>query len=105
MDVAPPPVDAAGDLLAGVPVVNPAALQLAFEWPVHRIGPASRPTTIMVAVRVTGNHSGEVYLALAVRLATPEGCSAGRLCLTHTRFRLAGQRGVGLLVSIAVFTI
>ena len=43
MDVALPPVDAAGDLLDGVPVVNPAVLQLAFEWPVHRIGPAFRP--------------------------------------------------------------
>ena len=67
-----------------------------------RTCPASQPTPIRVAVRLTENHSGQVYLAVAVRLATPEGCSAARLCLTHTGFRLAGQRGVGLLVSIAV---
>ena len=59
----------------------------------------------MVAVPLTENHSGQIYLACAVRLATPEGCSAARLCLTRTKLRLAGQRGVGLLVSIVVFTI
>ena len=76
------------------------------QLPGHTIHcPASRPTTNMVVVPLTENHSGQVYLALAVRLATPEGCSAGRLCLTHTGFRLAGQRGVGLLVSIAVVVI
>lgn len=44
-------------------------------------------------------------LGMAIRLATPEGCSAARLCLTHTGFRLAGQHAVGLLVSIAVVAI
>lgn len=32
-------VDAAGDLLDGVPVVNPVLANLRYEWPVHRIAP------------------------------------------------------------------
>ena len=43
MDVRAPDCDAAGDLLDGVPVVNPALLSLAFLWPVHRISPDFRP--------------------------------------------------------------
>lgn len=33
----------AGDLLAGQPVLNPAAMSVAYAWPVHRIGPDYRP--------------------------------------------------------------
>lgn len=36
-DVRPPDCDATGDLLDGVPVVNPALLSLGFQWPVHKI--------------------------------------------------------------------
>lgn len=36
-------VDAQGDLLAGRPVVNPALMNLSYQWPVHRIGPTWRP--------------------------------------------------------------
>ncbi len=43
MDVRPPDCDAAGDLLDGVPVVNPALLSLGFQWPVHKISPDFRP--------------------------------------------------------------
>ncbi len=43
MDVEPLPCDAAGDLLTGVPVLAPALLNLAYAWPVHRIGPTWRP--------------------------------------------------------------
>ncbi|WP_213605262.1 DNA-binding domain-containing protein [Pseudoxanthomonas japonensis] len=32
-----------GDLLAGEPVVSPFAWALAYQWPVHRIGPAFQP--------------------------------------------------------------
>ncbi|MFN3751321.1 MAG: DUF2063 domain-containing protein [Thiobacillus sp.] len=32
-------VDAAGDLLDGVPVVNPVLANLRYDWPVHRIAP------------------------------------------------------------------
>lgn len=40
---APDGIDAAGDLLAGIPVISPQAWALAYRWPVHRIGPAHRP--------------------------------------------------------------
>lgn len=43
MDVAVPSVDADGDLMTGRPVLNPALLNLAYAWPVHRIGEAWRP--------------------------------------------------------------
>ena len=33
------PVDAAGDLLDGVPVANPVLANLRYDWPVHRIAP------------------------------------------------------------------
>lgn len=43
MDVASPPHDPAGDLLDGVPVLAPALMNLAYAWPVQRIGPDWRP--------------------------------------------------------------
>lgn len=43
MDVPLPPHDPAGDLLAGRVVLNPALLNLAYAWPVQRIGPDYRP--------------------------------------------------------------
>ena len=43
MDAPIPPHDPAGDLLAGKVVLNPALLNLAYAWPVQRIGPAYRP--------------------------------------------------------------
>ncbi len=39
----PEHVDAGGDLLEGRPVLNPAMMNLVYQWPVHRIGPAFRP--------------------------------------------------------------
>lgn len=38
-----PPHDPHGDLLAGEPVVSPFAWALAYQWPVHRIGPDFEP--------------------------------------------------------------
>jgi hypothetical protein len=35
--------DPAGDLLAGIPVLAPALMNLAYAWPVQRIGPDYRP--------------------------------------------------------------
>ncbi|MBS0356494.1 MAG: putative DNA-binding domain-containing protein [Proteobacteria bacterium] len=43
MEVAVPPHRPDGDLVDGVPLVNPALLSLAFAWPVQRIGPDFRP--------------------------------------------------------------
>ena len=38
-----PEVNTAGDLLAGLPLVAPAHMVLAYSWPVHRIGPDWKP--------------------------------------------------------------
>lgn len=43
MDVATPAHDAEGDLLDGFPVLAPALMNLAYAWPVQRIGPDYRP--------------------------------------------------------------
>jgi hypothetical protein len=43
MDVAPPPHDPAGDPMDGIPVLAPALMNLSYNWPVHRIGPAWQP--------------------------------------------------------------
>jgi hypothetical protein len=43
MDVASPAHDPDGDLLAGIPVLAPALMNLAYAWPVQRIGPHYRP--------------------------------------------------------------
>lgn len=40
----PASIDASGDLLDGVPVVSPLAWSLAYEFPVHEIGPGFQPT-------------------------------------------------------------
>ncbi|MBD9367594.1 putative DNA-binding domain-containing protein [Xanthomonas sp. XNM01] len=45
IDDAPLPAHVAdGDLLEGVPLVSPYVRALAYQWPVHRIGPQHRPT-------------------------------------------------------------
>lgn len=37
--------DPAGDVLDGVPLLSPLAWPLAYQWPVHRLGPGYAPTT------------------------------------------------------------
>ena len=36
-------IDPAGDLLTGIPVLSPLAWHLAYQYPVHRIGPGFQP--------------------------------------------------------------
>lgn len=43
-DAALPPHDPDGDLLAGMPLLSPLAWPLAYNWPMHRIGPDFQPT-------------------------------------------------------------
>lgn len=45
-DAPMPPHDPDGDLLAGVPVLSPWCRALAYQWPVHQIGPDHRPTSL-----------------------------------------------------------
>ena len=42
-DATAPPHDPQGDLLEGVPVLSPLAWPLAYQWPVHQIGPHYQP--------------------------------------------------------------
>jgi uncharacterized protein len=60
MDAPIPLHDRDGDLLHGIPVLNPARLDLAYAWPVHRIGPGHRPrkpqATHLVAYRDADDH-------------------------------------------------
>lgn len=44
LDAPPAPAcDPDGDLLDGRPVLGPALMNLAYAWPVHKLGPAHRP--------------------------------------------------------------
>jgi uncharacterized protein len=43
MEATTPPHDPRGDLLAGIPVLAPALMNLAYPWPVQHIGPDYRP--------------------------------------------------------------
>lgn len=43
LDVARPEAEFAGNLLDGIVVLNPALMNLAYDWPVQLIGPAFRP--------------------------------------------------------------
>ena len=45
-DATAPPHDPQGDLLEGVPVLSPLAWPLAYQWPVHQIGPHYRPVDL-----------------------------------------------------------
>jgi hypothetical protein len=50
-------VDPDGDLMAGIPVLNPVLANLAYQWPVHRIRPRAKiqPTpTHLLVFRDTG---------------------------------------------------
>ena len=55
--------DPTGDLLAGIPVLSPLAWHLAYQYPVHRIGPDFRPDQpgdIMTCLVVYRNRADEV---------------------------------------------
>lgn len=60
-DDIPPPHDADGDLLDGVPLASPFAWPLAYRWPVTHIGPDFQPTQpppapTLLLVRRDANH-------------------------------------------------
>ena len=43
MDCPIPSHDSQGNLLIGQPILNPTLMNLSYQWPVHKIGPAYRP--------------------------------------------------------------
>lgn len=121
MDVTQPAGLADGDPVEGCPVVNPALLSLAFQWPVHRIGPASRPrrpapvhllvyrdaadevcfvetspaTARLLALLATGGVSGGEALA---HLAHEMGRTPDAAFMDFGRRSLADLRGLGVLL-------
>ena len=121
MDTVPPAGLADGDLMAGCPVVNPALLSLAFQWPVHRIGPTFRPrrpapvhllvfrdaadevcfvetstaTARLLALLADGRVSGGDALA---RLAAELGRAPDAAFMDFGRHSLADLRRLGVLL-------
>ena len=85
--------DAEGDLLTGLPLVSPLAWSLAYQYPVHKIGPEFQPQqpgeqlTYLVVYRNLDDHVGfmeanSVTARLLELLASPEAVS-GRQVLAH----------------------
>jgi uncharacterized protein len=67
--------DPAGDLLDGCPLVSPLAWLLAYDWPVHRIGPdfqpetaPQTPTLLMLRREADGTVSFHALTPLSFRL-------------------------------------
>lgn len=92
----PEGIDADGDLLTARPVLNPALMNLSYEWPVHRISPDYRPRKPRaVQLLVFRDHDEKVRFiklnpvsARLVALLQP-GSMTGRQALQH----VAGELG------------
>jgi hypothetical protein len=87
MDAPIPQHDPDGDLMHGIPVLNPARLDLAYTWPVHRIGPGYRPRKPQATHLVVHRDADD-----EVRFTTINAVTARLLAL------LAG--GAGLLADL-----
>jgi hypothetical protein len=89
MDTQVPPHDRDGDLMHASVVVNPALMNLAYAWPVHRVGPDYRPRQpCAVNLLVFRDREEEVQFVevnvitaqlLSALMATP--CSGRQACL------------------------
>ena len=95
-----PAHDPSGDLLAGVPVCSPWCRALAYQWPVHRIGPEHQPTqlaeqpTLLLARRqadgsIAFSELSPLLYRLLERLEHEPGLSGRRQLQA-----LAGEAGV-----------
>ncbi|HNH36659.1 MAG TPA: putative DNA-binding domain-containing protein [Rhodocyclaceae bacterium] len=87
MEAPDPPHDPAGDPMDGEPVLAPASMNLAYAWPVHRIGPAFRPRKPEAAHLLVfrDREDGVRFIALnpvTARLVSllGEGGRSGRAC-------------------------
>ncbi len=89
---APTDIDPRGDLLAGIPVLNPVLSLLEYAYPVHRLGPRFKPTapppdpTYLLVFRTTDfnvefTHLNPVSARLLALLS--EGSLTGRQALEH----------------------
>ena len=79
-----PPHDTHGDLLDGVPMLSPLAWPLAYEWPVHRIGPdfqptepPPRPTLVLLRREADGRVHFSLLSPLLFRLLELVGAESG----------------------------
>lgn len=117
------PAAADGDLLAGRPVLNPALMNLAYAWPVQRIGPDVRPrrpaathllvyrdgddnvrfaeinpvTARLVDLLATGGISGrEACLQVAAELHHPHP----ETLIAHGAALLAELHGLGVILGV-----
>ncbi len=92
--------DPHGDLLDGTPLLSPLAWPLAYQWPVHRIGPDWQPTPAArtpILLLLRRQDDGTVHFSelspLAYRLLEllgPPGAPSGGQCLQQ----LALEAGV-----------
>lgn len=99
IDLAAIDCDAEGDLLDGLPVVSPLAWSLAYQFPVHRIGPDFQPDnpgaapTYLVVYRDTADKVGfmETNAVTARLLELLQGAqvSSGRQALQRLAVEMA----------------
>lgn len=83
------PIEAAGNLLAGVPVLNPVLSNLRYDWPVHRIAPRRKvqPAETFLLVFRDANDQVEfteinAFTARLLALLEP-GTLSGQAALTQ----------------------
>ena len=80
--------DPAGDLMAGQPLLNPTLMNLAYDWPVQRIGPDYRPRkpapVHLLVFRADGDavRFAEINANTArlLTLIAEQGCSGAAAC-------------------------
>ncbi|MFO7542176.1 MAG: putative DNA-binding domain-containing protein [Thiobacillus sp.] len=81
------PVDPAGDLIDGKPILNPVLANLRYDWPVHRIAPRRRIQPVETFLLVFRDAADQVQFseinAFTARLLTllEPGDSTGRVAL------------------------
>lgn len=88
-----------GDLLGGCPVLSPLAWPLAYEWPVHRLGPEhlpDAPPALPTLLLLRRDHDGDVRFSelspLAFRLLQRIDDAPGLTGRAHL-VALAGEAG------------
>jgi hypothetical protein len=80
--------DPAGDLMTGQPLLNPTLMNLAYDWPVQRIGPDYRPRKPAPVHLLVFRDDGDVVrfaeintsTASLLALIAEHGCSGAAAC-------------------------
>jgi len=81
-DAKPEPCDPAGDLMAERPLLNPSLMNLAYDWPVHRIGDNYRPRKAKPTQLLVFRDAADVVRFAEINPATARllDMIAGRQC-------------------------